>query len=155
MQMEYDANGKVSKQIDAMGGVTSFTYNDEGKLLSLTDSVSNTTKYEYDELGRLVKETNPLDKSRVFEYSFGGQVAKRTDRNGRGIAFEYNKFGRPITENWFDGTKTVKKSFWKVCGRFVSLVPMLLHLLPTPVHDAVCSGRRGPTTLCIPNAYCP
>jgi len=35
--MEYDAHGRVVRQINAEGGVTSFAYTDAGQLKSLTD----------------------------------------------------------------------------------------------------------------------
>jgi len=106
--MEYDARGRVVRQINAEGGVTSFTYTDAGQLKTLTDPVGNTTSYEYDDQNRPVKETNELGKSRLFEYLAGKMMAKKTDRNGRVIMFEHDDFSRVVAEKWFEADKVVK-----------------------------------------------
>jgi RHS repeat-associated protein len=97
--MEYDAHGRVARQINAEEGVTVFTYTEAGKLKTLTDPVGNTTSYVYDDAGRMLEETNELGKTRRFEYE-GRLPVRKTDRNGRVTTFEYNDFGKPIAEKW-------------------------------------------------------
>jgi RHS repeat-associated protein len=52
-------SGKISKAVDARGGVTTREFDDLGRVTSVTDPNNSTWKYEYDRLDEVVQETDP------------------------------------------------------------------------------------------------
>ncbi|MFT3920972.1 MAG: RHS repeat protein [Myxococcales bacterium] len=73
----YDAAGNVSQQVDALGGVTDYAYDDAGRLLTVTqpdpDGSGSLTRpvttYTYDKAGNLLTTTDPLGRvtTRVYD----------------------------------------------------------------------------------------
>lgn len=82
--LEYDANGNVMKEQDALGYEngygTVYSYNLANKLSTVLDPVSEerslsfTTKYEYDGLGRKLSETNAKGVSTLYIYDDAGNI---------------------------------------------------------------------------------
>ena len=118
---EYDANGNITKETDALGNATTYSYNLANQLIQVLDPVSQerglsfSTKYEYDTMGRKIAETNGngvvtgytydnvgnlLQKTiagNVVEtntYDYLGNLLSRTDGNGNTTVYSYNALGR-------------------------------------------------------------
>ena len=128
----FNARGELVSQTDAMGNITSWTYNAQGQALtqtdpdpdgtgplpaavttftydlrglrsSVTDASGNTTSYGYDHAGRLVEEIDPRGNSSYYQYDAAGQVTRVVDRNSRKRDFSYNDLGLVTSEVWVDG----------------------------------------------------
>lgn len=61
-------NELVIEEIDALGNVQSWDYNDEGEVLAYTDQVGNVTYYDYDEFGNQVSITQPNGGNTAYVY---------------------------------------------------------------------------------------
>lgn len=57
---EYDANDRLIRQIDAIGGAVEFRYDAQGNRILLQDPVGNITTWVYDSLDRIVEERDPF-----------------------------------------------------------------------------------------------
>ncbi|MEO3943964.1 RHS repeat-associated core domain-containing protein [Gorillibacterium sp. CAU 1737] len=111
----YDANGNVTKLIDAKGYAsansdeerygTLFTYNLANNLLTKSDpeTLERTqgkgisTRYTYDSLGRVVKQTDALGNSTGYQYDPDGKLTKVTDPSGTEVSYEYDRIGNKIS----------------------------------------------------------
>ena len=112
---EYDANAKVTAEIDPLGRRRSYsydslgrrtratfadgtfetsTYDAEGNVLATTDRAGRMTASAYDELKRPVKTTLPDGSSTRTIYSPGGRIAATIDRKGNRTDFAYDSAGR-------------------------------------------------------------
>lgn len=72
---EYDADGRVTKEIDDNNKSTLYTYNTLNQVTSITDKKGTTTSYTYDYRGKVLSETTPvttqtgiLDKIIHYQY---------------------------------------------------------------------------------------
>lgn len=88
---QYDAEGRVSSEIDATGARTRYTYNRRGQVTSMTDPEGRTTTYQYDSRGQLefVNEPDPdgygtgVAATRTkYEYDAAGNLIKVTEGYG-------------------------------------------------------------------------
>ena len=115
---EYDANGQLTAEIDALGRRTTYTYDTlgrrmrttrpdgafdssaydaEGNEVATTDRAGRTSTHVYDELGRRVKTTAPDGSSTSTIYTAGGRVAATVDALGNRTDFAYDTVGRLIS----------------------------------------------------------
>ncbi len=93
---EYDAAGRVIREIDALGYATTFEYDQTGRLLYRTNALSETTSYTYDAAGRLKLETDPLGQQTRYDYDLLGQLITTTDRLGYTTVQGYDAAGRVV-----------------------------------------------------------
>ena len=77
----YDLQNRVTRQTDALGRVTTFTY-----------AAGRTTK------------TDPLGRSRVYAYDVEGKVLSEADASGYVVTTGYDAAGRPVTRSDVFGT---------------------------------------------------
>jgi len=101
-QLDYDNLGRLTSQVDALGGTTAYTYDLAGNRLSLTDPVGNTTSWAYDDLDRQVQETNELGDVRYFHYDAAGRLVRGVDRLGRVREFHFDNLSRNTAEIWYN-----------------------------------------------------
>jgi len=73
--MEYDFQGRMTKQSDPVDDVT-YTYTASGEISTVTDGLSHTTDYDYDENMRLTKVNYANGKATVYQYDGAGRVTK-------------------------------------------------------------------------------
>jgi YD repeat-containing protein len=74
----------------AIGGETTYAYDDRGRRISQTDTNGNTTTWGYDKMGREVRHTLPLGMSETYTYNVQGLKATRTDFEGRTTEYAYD-----------------------------------------------------------------
>jgi RHS repeat-associated protein len=94
---EYDPNcGCANRQTritDALGNVTSFTYDANGNQLTMTDAKGNATTYEYDANNRRTRIQFPDGTTAATSYDALGRSVATTDQAGNTTRFDYNEVG--------------------------------------------------------------
>jgi len=93
-EFAYDAAGRRTLTRDALLNETTFDYDEEGNLISQTDANLNTTRFEYDALDNRVKTIYPDLSTSTQEYDAMGQVTRRTDQAGKVTNYAYDELGR-------------------------------------------------------------
>ncbi len=124
-QVEYNANGRISRATDSLGQWQDFSYDDNGNLeissllgvksdgkmgllvhntvtydtldrpISQTNVAGHAAHSEYDEIGNVIKVTNPDGFSIHFEYDKQNRPTKAYDEHGHAVSTEYDIGGRP------------------------------------------------------------
>ena len=90
---EYDALGRLAKEIDANGKATQYTYDANGNRLSRTDALGNKTRYSYDALNRLTSLTDPDGGVTYFDYDANDNLVTVKDPRGLSTSYSYNGLG--------------------------------------------------------------
>ncbi|EEF63316.1 RHS repeat-associated core domain-containing protein [Pedosphaera parvula] len=114
---EYDASGRLTKQYDAFGHFTIFSYDTvthrqvvvdrlgnttvqnftaSGLLASLQDAAGGVTAYAYDQQGRKIAQTNALGQVTTYSYDSNDNVTGVTTPIGSSSSATYNSFGEPL-----------------------------------------------------------
>lgn len=93
---DYDAAGRVVRETDALGHVTTFEYDRAGRLITRTNALSETTVYAYDAAGRLTVETDALGQQTRHAYDLLGQLITTTNRLGYFTVQRYDAVGRVV-----------------------------------------------------------
>ncbi|MGN9918058.1 LamG-like jellyroll fold domain-containing protein [Micromonospora palomenae] len=153
--LEYDLYGRVVKEIEADGGVTTSTYDAEGNLLTSTvvgwtgdpnnpsaprDLV--TSRRSYDPAGRLASETDAMGWTTSFTYTDNGLEAKvvRTDNNGKTFVVgehTYDAAGNELTEVGNNGRSTTSTKYDAAGRPYMTIVdPNGLKRTTTLTYDA-------------------
>ena len=101
----YDNEGRVTKQVDANGAVSTLAYAN-GKTTT-TDANGNVTVYHYDNQYRTTKIEYPNGSTEIKTYDNSNNLASVTDKNGNKTEYTYDNSGNILTEKRFDGA--VKK----------------------------------------------
>ena len=122
---EFDGRGLVTKQVDALGNITTFTYDGNGNQVSKTDPDGYTTEYTYNALdlvtsinynntkevsyrynatGDLVSMTDWLGTT-TFELDLLHQITAATDHKGNRVEYTYDGVGNQTSIAYPDGTK--------------------------------------------------
>nr|MBA2702657.1 PKD domain-containing protein [Blastocatellia bacterium] len=109
----YDyTNGYLTKETDALGHETTFSYDANGNRASQTVKRTNaqgqleaiTTSYEYDKLNRLKKTTFADGSFTQVEYNSIGQQSATIDQLGHRTEFSYDDMGRLTLTEYPDNT---------------------------------------------------
>ena len=97
----YDGEGRVTKQTDALGNVTTFEYGAGNT--KTTDANKNVTTYNYDELYRTtsIEYADGSTESKVYDAD--NNLAKVVARNGNATEYAYNADGFTTEIKRFDG----------------------------------------------------
>jgi RHS repeat-associated protein len=96
---EYDGQGNLIREINALGHVTSYTYDPVfNQLTSMTDPNGRVTTYDVDPAnGNRLKETDPAGGTRAWTYDSHGNVLTYKDKNGNLTVHTYDAFGNQLT----------------------------------------------------------
>ena len=78
----YDANGRMTGQVQRDGTSKSFTYDSNGRLTSFTGPDGSTSTYAYNSDSTLASRQDALGNSTVYTYTPSKQIAGITDANG-------------------------------------------------------------------------
>ncbi len=81
-QLDYDARGNVTHEVDESGVETTRTFDGNDQLLTETDELGNTTTYVYDANRNLTSTTDPLGNVTRFTYDSKGNALTTTDPRG-------------------------------------------------------------------------
>ncbi|SFR53955.1 RHS repeat-associated core domain-containing protein [Microbacterium azadirachtae] len=99
----YDDQGRVVKQVNGDGSISTLTYN--GNDTVYTDTTGAKTTFTRDSQGRVVKVVTPLNNTISTGYS-NWDTTSKTDANGKSTSYSYDAQGRPIQVSNPDGTTT-------------------------------------------------
>ena len=100
---QYDANGNMTSETDALGYTIQFTYNPFGEPLTFVNQ-KYTTTYQYNANGNLTETTNPDSTTQQYVYNTLGEVISSTDADGQTITYAYNTNAQLTAENLPGGT---------------------------------------------------
>ncbi|MEG1725536.1 MAG: RHS repeat-associated core domain-containing protein [Anaerovoracaceae bacterium] len=115
VSQEYDGNGNVIKETNALGQTKSYVYDKLGRLWretlpdgsvissvwgamgnleSVTDAAGNKTTYTYNGLGELLTEDSPATGKTSYSYDADGNLATLTRTNGSVTNYIYDALNR-------------------------------------------------------------
>jgi len=92
--MTYDAQGNLSTTTTPDNKTTTFTYNAMGKPLNITDALGNTSTMAYDASGNLTRVTDPLGNFSAMAYDSLNRLTTMTDANGKSTLYNHDVMGR-------------------------------------------------------------
>jgi RHS repeat-associated protein len=104
--LDYDANGNVTRSVDALGGTTSLSYDARGNELSTTDALGRITRRAFDASDRVSSETDALGNATAYAYGGGTQPTAVTDPLGRRTEVDYAASGNPTEVREPTGART-------------------------------------------------
>jgi RHS repeat-associated protein len=89
----YDAKGNILTKTNALGNVTTATYNANNDPLTVSSPSGKVTSYTYNATGNLTSVTNPLSQTSTFAVNSYGQVTSASNPLGFGTSFVYDTNG--------------------------------------------------------------
>lgn len=93
----YNAANNVTSVTDALGNVTTRSFDPAGRLTSVTDAKNRTTSYGYNVSNLLTSVTAPESVVTGYTYDSVGNLTSRTDANNHTSAYAYDAADR-LTE---------------------------------------------------------
>lgn len=90
---EYDTAGNRTKETNAAGEETQYTYDLQGNVLTRTTDLGSVFEYEYSDHNRRIGERNPNDTDQIWAYDYFGRLIAHTDMGGTTFLYQYNKAG--------------------------------------------------------------
>ncbi len=98
---EYDADGRLSKHIDANGNEINYTHNLAARIETVSDRLGNTTTFEYDNRGNVLRQTDAKGGVKEFSYDGNDNVLTERDELGRTTTYTYDQFDNrtSVTDN--------------------------------------------------------
>ena len=98
LKAEYDSQGRVIKQTDALGQSVSISHQDSQRRQSVKDRLGHTTVYDYDERGNVTQITDALGGITRYQYDANDNETSVTDPLGRTTERQYDAFGNLTQE---------------------------------------------------------
>lgn len=80
--VRFNSFNLIDMEINPLGGVTKYEYDEAGRTTAVEDPAGNRTEYKYDERGNLVNLTRPDGKAIVTEFNEQNKAVSITDPNG-------------------------------------------------------------------------
>jgi RHS repeat-associated protein len=94
----YDDRGNVLTETDALGHVTTYTYEPGfNRVTSVRNALGQTTEYSYDSRGNLLTLTDANGRTTSYTYDSLGQLTETSDALGRKTRFGHDSFGNLTT----------------------------------------------------------
>ncbi len=87
-------NGLKISHTDALGKISSYTYNTLNRLATTTDPLGHTTAYEYNDRGDITQTTYPDGGIEINTYDPDGNMIARLDTEGGLWQYEYDSHSR-------------------------------------------------------------
>ncbi|HYL37952.1 MAG TPA: DUF6531 domain-containing protein, partial [Bryobacteraceae bacterium] len=89
----FDALGRLLKDIGAAGQTTAYTYDANDNRVGITDPLGHTTERTFDALNRMIKSTDPAKGVTALVYDTHNRPTSVTDPNGGVTTYVYDGFG--------------------------------------------------------------
>jgi YD repeat-containing protein len=119
---EFDANGRVIRETDPLGGITRRDYDAFGNLVQITDPRGNSGGFAFDALNRVITHIDPLGQEVHTAYTASGKIDTLTQ--GAAITrFSYDKLDR--LRQTTDAEGYVETQSWDGLGNRSSLTNKL------------------------------
>ncbi len=145
----YNRQGFPATETDALGRITTYTYDQEGDVTSITqlddgdggsgsnetetitygvdevptsitDFNGHTTTYTLDSNGNILTVTDPDDDTTTYTYNSAGQVVTDTDPNGNTTTYTYDYLGRLALETTPGPTGETTEYNYDAAGNVIS-----------------------------------
>jgi RHS repeat-associated protein/uncharacterized repeat protein (TIGR01451 family) len=102
----YDSHGYLTSSTDPAGGTVAYSYTAGPleQMATVVDANGNTTSYSYDGRGNLLAITYPDSATQQFSYDPLGNQIGAVDPNGQATAVAYNAGGQVTAETFADGS---------------------------------------------------
>lgn len=100
----YDAANRLVSVRDPAGGTARIEYDAAGRVTSRIDALGRRTTTGYDSLGRPQRTTFPDGTFQTRDYDANGNVVQETDRAGRTTAYAYDELNRRVRTTSPDGS---------------------------------------------------
>jgi len=154
LRNEYDANGRLSRSIDAFDKVIEYTHDLASRQEIIADRLGHSRLIEYDSRGNIVRETDangqetlrtfdardnlltltdPLGHTTTRTYDAGNNLTSVTDPIGNRTAYTYNAHGQQLTLT--DALGKVTTNTYDANGNLLSITNSL-GSSTTYTHDA-------------------
>ncbi len=98
LRNEYDAAGRLVRQIDGQGNVLEFTHDLGNRLEIIRDRLGNPTVHEYDQNGNIVRTVDALGNPATFTYDANDNQVTKTDALGNTTRDTYDARDNKLTE---------------------------------------------------------
>ena len=125
----YDKLGRIIGVQDSRYGQRKFSYDAAGQLMKAVNGVGGVTRYEYDDRGRMTKIIDPLGGITTRTYTQLDKVDSSTDPLGRATTATYDPAGRQTSQTDPDGNVTEwvhdeagRETGTKINGRWVARI---------------------------------
>lgn len=92
----YDAFGRIASTKDAMGRITSYTYDNNGRTITLVDPLNRSIKTDYDMLGRVLKRTDAAGNNTSYVYDDVNRSVRVTTPEGTSITNYNDRHGQTL-----------------------------------------------------------
>jgi RHS repeat-associated protein len=102
----FDNNGDPVKSVDALGNTTFAAYDSNFKLVAFTNSVGLVETYTYDTHGNTTSFTDFLGNTTTFAYNAGNKLSVLTDAKGNRTNYTYNSAGDLLSTAYADGSSS-------------------------------------------------
>jgi RHS repeat-associated protein len=102
----YDSRGYLTSSTDPAGDTVAYSYTPgpREQMASVVDANGNTTSYSYDGQGNLLAIAYPDSTTQQFSYDPLGDQIGAVDPNGQATAVAYNAGGQVTAETFADGS---------------------------------------------------
>ncbi|SEW42161.1 RHS repeat-associated core domain-containing protein [Cognatiyoonia koreensis] len=96
----YNADGLVTREIDALGGEWLTEWNNQFSVTKRVDPLGNTSTYSFDDYGNMTSAEDPSGAKLEWTYDEAGLLISRKDANGSVETFNYDDKGnvRSVTD---------------------------------------------------------
>ena len=105
-QYAYDATSRLVAVTDSLGNIARTEYDANGHVGAEVDALGRRTTYAYDAVGRLSQTTMPDGTKQARTYDVSGNLATQTDLAGRTTAYAYDELNRNVRLTLADGSFT-------------------------------------------------
>jgi RHS repeat-associated protein len=102
----YNVFDKAIRTIDALGGITTYSYDLMANPILATDSLGHSTKKIYDSRRRLVSNLDANGGLTTYTYDNNGNVLSITDPLKRVLKYQYDGRNRLVSKKDADGNNT-------------------------------------------------
>ena len=103
---EYDDQGRLVGQVDALGNRRAWENDLEGHSQVTVDRLGNRTRREFDDSGNIIREVDPLGGVTTHEFDPRGDEIATTDPLGHVVRRTFDVLGNELTFTRPDGTRT-------------------------------------------------
>ncbi|WP_307841786.1 RHS repeat-associated core domain-containing protein [Salinibacterium sp. SWN167] len=138
-RMSYNNENRLIRQSDALGRVSSYTYDERGnqtsikdprgavvtrwfsfnsELISQRDQLGREASWSYDANGGVVSASSPSGRTQSWTRNSDGSIASWTDANGNVSTYLYDDAGRVVSAT--DANSHTEATAYDLAGRVVS-----------------------------------
>lgn len=103
---QYKDDQNIIAEIDALGGVTRYTYDKAGFRNTITDANGNKTNIKHDIWGNIRQQTDAENRSTIFAWGDNGELDKKIDPAGNVWTYDNDQFGLIVAQKDAEGNIT-------------------------------------------------